>query len=95
MIKINVQVTTDREYWGEAATEADGQAAAEKLVEMIEEYLADWKCDANVEIADPAHGQAADDVQVITDSGRRSETLEGEIKAYIEDNWRTALDSVA
>ena len=95
MIKVNVQVPSAAEYWEADATEEDGRAAAAKMVEMLEEYLADGEYDEiNVEIADPAHGQAADDVQVVTDAGRDA-NLEQDIKFYIENNWRTALDATA
>ncbi len=96
MTKINVQVPQAAEYWGEGATDADAQAAAVKLKEMLEEELAEWfpGAEINVEIADPAHGQAADDVQVVTDAGRDA-NLEQDIKFYIENNWRTALDATA
>lgn len=98
MIKVNVQVPSAAEYWEANATAEDGQAAAEKLVEMLREELPTWwrpgEAEINVEIADPAHGQFADEVQVVTDYGRAPIT-EQDIKAYIENNWRTALDSVA
>jgi len=96
MTKINVQVPQAAEYWGEGATDADAQAAAVKLKEMLEEELAEWfpGAEINVEIADPAHGQAADDVKVYDQYGRDGDAQEL-IKAYIENNWRTALDSVA
>ena len=90
MVKVNVQVPTDGEYWGADATAAEAHAAAEKLVEMLREELADWYPggEINVAVAD------AELVQVTGDNGRM-EGDEGDIKEYIYNNWRTALDSVA
>jgi ATP-dependent protease HslVU (ClpYQ) ATPase subunit len=92
MIKVNVQVPTDSEFWGADATPAEAQAAAEKLVEMLREELAGWWEDAEITVEVSSTGDAQ--VSVTGDNGQM-EANETAIHEYIWDNWRTALDSVA
>ena len=92
MVLVNVQVQTDSEFWGADATPADAQAAAEKLVEMLREELADWREDAEstVEVSNTGEEQ----VSVTGDNGQM-EGGEGDIREYISNNWHTALDATA
>lgn len=92
MIKVNVQVPTSSEYWGADATPADAQAAAEKFVEMLREELADWWEDAEITVEISSSGD--EQVSVTVDNGQM-EGDEGDIREYISNNWRTALDSIA
>jgi len=92
MIKVNVQVPTSSEYWGADATPADAQAAAEKFVEMLREELADWWEDAEITVEISSSGD--EQVSVTGDNGQM-EGDEGDIREYISNNWRTALDSIA